>query len=39
MENISGFLISFAAGGFLYITANDLIPELKKETKISKSIL
>jgi len=39
LENISGFLIPFAAGGFLYIAASDLIPELKKETKISKSIL
>lgn len=34
-ENISLFLISFTAGGFIYIAASDLIPELhkQKETK------
>jgi zinc and cadmium transporter len=31
-------LLSFAAGGFLYIAATDLIPEIKKETNIKKSI-
>lgn len=33
------FLISIAAGGFIYISASDLIPEIRKETKISRSIL
>ncbi len=28
------FLLPFAAGGFIYIGASDLIPELRKETKI-----
>lgn len=30
-ENISVFLISFTAGGFIYIAASDLIPELHKQ--------
>lgn len=41
-QNISGFsnfLIAFAAGGFVYIAGSDLIPELHKETKPSKSII
>lgn len=33
------FLLPFAAGGFFYIAASDLIPELHKETDIKKSIL
>jgi zinc and cadmium transporter len=35
MEGISPFLISFTAGGFVYIAASDLIPELhrQKDTK------
>lgn len=35
---IVDLLLPFAAGGFLYIAASDLIPELHKETKISKSL-
>ena len=31
-------LLSFAAGGFIYIAATDLIPEIKKEINIRKSI-
>ncbi|MFH1855964.1 MAG: ZIP family metal transporter [Candidatus Omnitrophota bacterium] len=31
-QNISLFLISFTAGGFIYIAASDLIPELHKQT-------
>jgi len=30
-QNISLFLISFTAGGFIYIAASDLIPELHKQ--------
>jgi len=30
-ENFSIFLISFTAGGFIYIAASDLIPELHKQ--------
>ncbi|OGZ84912.1 MAG: hypothetical protein A2401_00100 [Candidatus Staskawiczbacteria bacterium RIFOXYC1_FULL_38_18] len=38
-QNISQFLLAFAAGGFIYIAATDLIPELGKERNIKKSIL
>ena len=37
-HDITSFLLPFAAGGFLYIAMSDLIPELHKEPKISKSI-
>ena len=33
------YLLPFAAGGFLYIAASDLVPEIRKEEKISKLIL
>ncbi|UZE94081.1 MAG: ZIP family metal transporter [Candidatus Pacearchaeota archaeon] len=33
------FLLPFAAGGFIYIAATDLIPELHKRIKISESLL
>jgi zinc and cadmium transporter len=32
------FLVPFTAGGFIYIAGTDLIPELKKETKLSISV-
>jgi zinc and cadmium transporter len=32
------FLIPFAAGGFIYIAATDLVPEIKKELDIKKSL-
>ena len=38
-ENITRFLIPFAAGGFIYIAGADLIPELHKEVKVRKSFL
>lgn len=38
-ENITVFLIPFAAGNFIYIAGSDLIPELHKEVKIEKSLL
>lgn len=37
-ENIIPYLLSFAAGGFIYISASDLIPELHKESNIKKSV-
>lgn len=37
ISGFSTFLISFAAGGFVYIAGSDLIPELHKETKLNKS--
>ncbi|MDD5331560.1 MAG: ZIP family metal transporter [Candidatus Nanoarchaeia archaeon] len=33
------FLIPFAAGGFIYISASDLVPELRKELNFKKSLL
>ena len=39
MENFTVFLVPFAAGGFIYIAGSDLIPELHKEIKPSKSVL
>ncbi len=36
LGNYTPFLLSFAAGGFLYIAASDLIPELHKETDMKK---
>lgn len=38
IENMIDFLIPIAAGGFIYIAGADLIPELHKEVKISRSI-
>ncbi len=38
IEQAVVFLLPFAAGGFIYIAATDLIPEIKKETNIKKSM-
>jgi len=37
-EVFIGSLMSIAAGGFIYIAASDLMPELKKETDLKKSM-
>ncbi len=37
-ENSIKMLLPFAAGGFIYIAASDLLPELRKETSLSKSL-
>jgi len=39
IENILPYLLPIAAGGFVYISASDLVPEMKKETSIKKSAL
>ncbi len=39
VANINNFLLPLAAGGFIYIAASDLIPEIHKETKLFKSFL
>jgi len=39
VENITTFLIPFAAGTFIYIAGSDLIPELHKEVEVKKSLL
>jgi len=38
IEQAVVFLIPFAAGGFIYIAATDLVPEIKKEINIKKSM-
>ena len=35
-ESFMMFLLPFAAGGFLYISASDLVPELRKELNMKK---
>jgi len=37
-QNFVGFLIAFAAGGFTYIAASELIPEIQKEKEFWKSL-
>ncbi|MEK7503385.1 MAG: ZIP family metal transporter [Patescibacteria group bacterium] len=36
-ENVITYLLPLAAGGFLYISTSDLIPEIRKEKDIKKS--
>ena len=38
-QNILPFLLSFAAGGFIYIAASDLIPEIKKIESIKHTLI
>ncbi|MBU0637020.1 ZIP family metal transporter, partial [Patescibacteria group bacterium] len=38
LHNILPYLLPFAAGGFVYIAASDLMPEIRKETNLKKSI-
>ena len=39
IEQAVPFLLPFAAGGFIYIAATDLVPEIKKEINIKKSMV
>lgn len=39
VKNVNPFLISFAAGSFIYIAGSDLIPELHKKVKTKKNLL
>jgi len=39
VENVKLIILPFAAGGFLYIAASDLIPEIRKETSLKKSMI
>ncbi len=39
IDGIEVILTGIAAGGFIYIAGSDLIPEMHKETAISKSLL
>jgi len=37
-QSLSQFVLPFAAGGFIYIAASDLIPELHKEKNLGKAV-
>lgn len=39
LESFSTYIIPFTAGGFIYIAMADLIPELKKDEDLYKSLL
>ena len=38
LEDIIPYLLPFAAGGFIYIAASDLMPEIRKESNFKRSI-
>jgi len=38
IENFTAVILSFTAGGFIYIATADLIPELKKDNRLLKSL-
>ncbi|HBA36273.1 TPA: ZIP family metal transporter [Candidatus Falkowbacteria bacterium] len=38
LEGIIPYLLPFAAGGFIYIAASDLMPEIRKEANLKKSM-
>ena len=38
-QNFTHLLISFAAGGFIYIGASELVPELQKEKDFKRSLV
>lgn len=38
LKSVEILLVSFAAGGFIYIAATDLMPELHKKTHASESL-
>jgi len=38
VEGIMSYLLPFAAGGFIYISASDLMPEIRKENNLKKSM-
>ncbi|MBN2517937.1 MAG: ZIP family metal transporter, partial [Candidatus Altiarchaeota archaeon] len=38
-ESFKTLMLPIAAGGFMYIAASDLVPELHKEPRLSKAIL
>ena len=39
VETLTGLLISISAGGFIYLAASELIPELHKEGDFKKSVI
>jgi len=39
VQGVEGFLVPFAAGGFIYIATTDLMPELHKRTRGKESLV
>lgn len=39
IENMTMYLLPFTAGGFIYIAASDLMPEIRKEVSLKKSMI
>jgi len=39
IENMTSYLLPFTAGGFIYIAASDLMPEIRKEKSLKKSMI
>jgi len=39
IQGVEGYLVPFAAGGFIYIAATDLMPELHKRTQARESLI
>lgn len=39
LETLIPYFLAFASGGFIYISASDLIPEIRKQTTIKLSLL
>jgi len=39
VENLTTYMLPIAAGGFLYISASDLLPEIRKEENMKKAIV
>jgi len=39
VEALSGLLLAFSAGGFSYLAASELIPELQEEKRLSQSLI
>jgi len=39
LQNINALLVPFAAGGFIYIAATDLMPELHKKSHADESVI
>jgi zinc and cadmium transporter len=39
VEALSGLLISFSAGAFLYLAASELVPELQHERDFRRSLI
>ncbi|MBS7632405.1 ZIP family metal transporter [Candidatus Bathyarchaeota archaeon] len=39
VKDVVAYLVPFAAGGFIYIAATDLMPELHKKTRLTESVV